>query len=89
MSEQLNEKAESRSQQRLMGWVHACQKSGKCGSEKIEKVAKSIKPKDAEDFAKTKHKGLPERKEKKKKKKKFKTFNEWMAEREIKKSDKE
>jgi hypothetical protein len=65
----------SKSQQRLFGMVHACQKYGKCGSGEIQKVAKNIDPKDAEDFAKTKHKGLPERKKKKKKKKKF---SEWL-----------
>lgn len=90
MSEQFNEKAESRSQQRLMGWVHACQKSNKCGSDKIEKIAKSIKYKDAEDFAKTKHEGLPEKVKKKKKKTKkeatewhLPTFKEWMELKEV------
>lgn len=53
----------SKSQQRLFGMVHACQKSGKCASDKIKDIAKDIKPKDADDFAKTKHKGLPERKD--------------------------
>jgi hypothetical protein len=60
-----------------MGAVHACQKTGKCASEKIEKIAKSIKPKDAEDFAKAKHKGLPDKVEDKKDKK-YPTFREWM-----------
>lgn len=72
--------AKSKSQQRLMGWVHSCQKYGKCGSDKIEKIASSIKPKDAEDFAKTKHEGLPERKEEKKDKKKG-GFEEWLQKR--------
>lgn len=46
-----------------MGWVHACQKgtAKKC-PDKIKKVANSISYGDAEDFAKTKHKGLPEMK---------------------------
>lgn len=57
----------SRSQQRLFGWVHACQKgTAKNCPENISKVAGSISYDDAEDFAKTKHKGLPERKMKKK-----------------------
>lgn len=53
--------AKSKSQQRLMGMVHACQKSGKCASEQVKKMAKTMKKSDAEDFAETKHKGLPER----------------------------
>lgn len=56
----------SKSQQRFMGMVHACQKTGKCASSEVKKAAKSIKPKDAEDFAGTKHKGLPEKVKKKK-----------------------
>lgn len=69
--------------------VHACQKTGKCASKEVEKTAKSIKYKDAEDFAKTKHKGLPEKVKKKKKddKKKdesvFPTFREWVQLREV------
>lgn len=55
--------------------VRACQKTGKCASSEIEKMAKTISNKDVKDFAKTKHKGLP----KKVKKKKFK---EWLEERE-------
>ena len=75
------EKSVSKSQQKLFGMVHACQKGEKCDSPEVEKVAKSIKPDDAEDFAAT-HKGLPEKKEDKKdKKKKMKTFKEWMAEK--------
>lgn len=42
--------------------VHACQKSGKCASPEVEKVAKSISYKDADEFASTKHDGLPEKK---------------------------
>ena len=60
-----------------MGMVHACQKYGDCASSKVEKIAGSIKPEDAEDFAKTKHKGLPERKEEKKKG----GFEEWLHKR--------
>ena len=57
--------SKSKSQQQFMGMVHACQKYGKCASDEVRKTAKSIKPDDAEDFASTKHKGLPKRKEKK------------------------
>jgi hypothetical protein len=70
--------ASSRSQQRLFGMVHACQKSGKCASPEVEKIAKGISAKDAEEFARTKHDGLPERKVKKKHKKhKLKSFHEF------------
>ena len=63
--------AKSKSQQKLFGMVHAAQKGElKNPSPEVSKIAKSISAKDAEDFASTKHKGLPERKEKKKDKKK-------------------
>lgn len=52
--------AKSKSQQRLMGMVHAYQKGElKDPSGKIKDVAKHINADDARDFAKTKHKGLP------------------------------
>ena len=79
MNKLILEKSKSKSQQRLFGMVHACQKKGSCDSPEIEKIAKSIEPKDAEDFASTKHKGLPEKKEDKSKKK---TFKEWLTEKE-------
>lgn len=54
--------AKSKSQQRFMGMVHAAQKGELDDpSPEVKKVAKSIKYKDAEDFAKTKHKGLPDK----------------------------
>lgn len=71
--------AKSRSQQRLFGAVHSCKKEGKCASTEIEKIANSISDKDAEDFASTKHKGLPE----KKKKKKLKSFKEFVEQQNI------
>ena len=79
MNKLILEKSVSKSQQRLMGAVHNCQKTGSCASPEIEKIAKSIKPDDCTDFASTKHEGLPE---KKKKKKKHKTFKEWLTEKE-------
>lgn len=82
MKDLINEKAVSKSQQRLMGWVHAVQKYGVPASEKIKEIAGTIKPKDAEDFARTKHKGLPAKK-KKKKKKKLKSFREWLIEKNL------
>jgi len=68
--------SKSKSQQRLFGQVHVCQKYGKCSSEKIKKIANSISSKDAEDFARTKHKGLPN----KIKKNRFQTFKEYLEE---------
>jgi len=53
--------AKSKSQQRLMGMVHDCQKNGNCASDKIQKIADSIKSSDATDFAETKHKNLPKK----------------------------
>ena len=51
-----------------MGMVHACKKSkGKnCASKEVAKTAKSMKSKDAKEFASTKHKGLPKKKKSKK-----------------------
>ena len=54
--------SKSKSQQRFMGMVHNCKKTGKCASKEVAKTAKSMKDSDAEDFASTKHKGLPEKK---------------------------
>jgi hypothetical protein len=57
--EQIVEKAVSKKQQKFMGMVHATQKGEKAPSKEVAKVAKSMGKKDAEDFASTKHKGLP------------------------------
>jgi hypothetical protein len=60
----LQEKAKSKSQQRFMGMVNAVQKGELSSDEvgdKVEKAAKEMKPKDVKDFAKTKHKKLPEK----------------------------
>jgi hypothetical protein len=81
--------AKSKHQQRFFGMVHQCQKTGKCVSPEVKKVASTISYKDAEEFASTKHDGLPAKvKPKKKKKKSLKeiisylghwpTFNEWI-----------
>jgi hypothetical protein len=61
-AEELEEKAVSKKQQRFMGMVHATQKGEKAPSKKVANVAKDMGKKDAEDFASTKHKGLPEKK---------------------------
>ena len=58
---EISEKAVSKKQQKFMGMVHAAQKGEKSASPEVEKVAKSMKKSDAKDFAKTKHKGLPDK----------------------------
>jgi len=59
----LQEKSKSKSQQRFMGMVHAVQK-GELSPDKVggsvAKAADTMSDKDAEDFASTKHKGLPD-----------------------------
>ena len=67
--QELDEKAVSKKQQKFMGMVHATQKGEKAPSKEVGKVAKTMKKGDAEDFASTKHKGLPEKHPRKKKKK--------------------
>ena len=59
----LDEKAVSRSQQRFFGMVRQAQKTGEASSPEVAQVAADISKKDAKDFASTKHKGLPEKKE--------------------------
>jgi len=60
----MDEKATSKSQQRFMGMVHAVQK-GELSPDKVggsvAKAAETMSDSDAEDFASTKHKGLPEK----------------------------
>lgn len=54
--------AKSKKQQRFFGIVHALQKGDIDNydvSDKVKNVANKISKKDAKDFAKTKHKGLP------------------------------
>jgi phage anti-repressor protein len=59
--EPVAEKAVSKKQQKFMGMVHAAQKGERPASKEVAKAAKGMGKKDAEDFAKTKHKGLPEK----------------------------
>jgi hypothetical protein len=60
----IKEKAVSKSQQQLMGMAHAVQ-TGKLSPDKVgdkaTKVADTMKKKDVEDFASTKHKNLPDK----------------------------
>lgn len=53
--------SKSKKQQRFFGAVRACQKTGNCLSPEIKKVADTMSMKSVEDFAKTKHKNLPEK----------------------------
>ena len=59
----VNEKAVSKQQQKFMGMVHAMQKGKKIkgASPELKKVANTMNKKDAQDFASTKHNGLPKR----------------------------
>ena len=57
----LLEKSVSKSQQKFMGMVYAAKKGDKPASKEVAKAAKGMSKKDAKDFAKTKHKGLPDR----------------------------
>jgi len=59
----LKEKALSRAQQRFMGMVYAAKKGETPASPEVAKAASGMSKKAAKDFAKTKHKGLPEKKE--------------------------
>jgi hypothetical protein len=59
--EDINEKAISKKQQEFFGIVRAMQKGDLPKKGKAGKVSKEISKKDAEDFAETKHKGLPTR----------------------------
>ena len=59
----LSEKSLSRAQQRFMGMVYAAKKGETPASPEVAKAASGMSKKAARDFAKTKHEGLPEKKE--------------------------
>ena len=62
----ITERAKSKSQQRFFGMVRAAQKGEmEKTSPEVSKAAASMSKSDVKDFAKTKHKGLPEKKVKK------------------------
>ena len=66
----IEEKAVSRAQQRFFGMVRATQKGEmENPSPEVSKAASSISKSDVKDFAKTKHKGLPNKKDVKEQKK--------------------
>ena len=57
---ELQEKAQSKAQQKFMGMVYAAKKGEKPASAEVAKAAKGMSKKAAHDFAATKHKGKPE-----------------------------
>ena len=57
----ITEKAVSKSQQRFMGMVYAAKKGEKPASPEVAAAAEGMSKKEAKKFAKTKHKGLPEK----------------------------
>jgi len=59
--EVLTEKAKSKAQQRFMGMVYAAKQGKKPMSPEVASAAKGMTKKDAKKYAKTKHKGLPEK----------------------------
>jgi hypothetical protein len=59
----IEEKSLSRAQQRFMGMVYAAKKGETPASPEVAKAASGMSKKAAKDFAKTKHEGLPEKKE--------------------------
>ena len=61
-SPQLDEKAKSKAQQQLMGMAYAYKKGELDGeaSDEVKKIAAGMSEKDLDDFASTKHKGLPD-----------------------------
>ena len=55
----LNEKATSKAQQRYFGVLKKCKEEGDCPDKEIERKAAEMTTKQIDDFAGTKHKGLP------------------------------
>jgi hypothetical protein len=63
-SDYLEEKAKSKAQQRLFGLALSVKDGDTPESEvsqQVRDMAKNISKKDLEDYAKTKHKGLPDK----------------------------
>tara|TARA_A100001011_G_scaffold397255_2_gene497671 strand:- start:2376 stop:3338 length:963 start_codon:yes stop_codon:yes gene_type:complete len=71
--------SKSKKQQRFMGMLYHCKETGDCPDKDIKEKAKKIKKKDVQDFAGTKHKGLPEKVRKKKRKKKKKSKRSYIT----------
>jgi hypothetical protein len=78
--------SKSKTQRRLMGWAYSVKKAGKKSKkykeapQNIKDLADSMTKKDLKDFAKTDHKGLPEKK-KKKNESHIKSFSDFVFER--------
>jgi hypothetical protein len=64
---EVKERAKSKKQQQFFGIVRGMQKGDTPKKGKAGEAAKEMKQKDVKDFAKTKHKGLPEKVKPKKK----------------------
>ena len=61
--EGLSEKAVSKAQQRYFGMLKKCKEEGDCPDKEMEKKAGEMTATQVDDFAGTKHKGLPGKKE--------------------------
>ena len=57
----LNEKATSKDQQKYFGILKRCKEEGECPDEEIRSKASKMTTKQIDDFAGTKHKGLPDK----------------------------
>lgn len=57
----LEEKATSKAQQRYFGMLKKCKEDGDCADAEMEKKAGEMTAKQVDDFAGTKHKGLPDK----------------------------
>ena len=59
--EELDENATSKAQQRYFGMLKKCKEDGDCADAEMEKKAGEMTAKQVDDFAGTKHKGLPDK----------------------------
>ena len=57
--EELDEKAVSKAQQRYFGMLKKCKEEGECADAEMKSKADKMTTKQVDDFAGTKHKGLP------------------------------
>lgn len=57
----LNEKATSKAQQKYFGMLKKCKEEGDCPDEEMRSKANKMTTKQVDDFAGTKHKGLPDK----------------------------
>ena len=59
--EEVDEEATSKAQQRYFGMLKKCKEDGDCADAEMEKKAGEMTTKQIDDFAGTKHKGLPDK----------------------------